>query len=208
MNEYIESLIPDESEILTKLRAYALDTRSPILRREAAQFMRVLTSLRRPGKILEAGTCIGYSAILMAECAPGAKIETVEIDPDIALIARRNIEEAGLSGRIRVIVGDATEVFSSLSGTYDMIFVDSAKGQYIHMYEDIIRLLASGGLLVCDNCIFYDKIYDEPQDAPHKHRTIVANMRAFLTKAMNDPCLSATLLEVGDGMLVAAKKGE
>ncbi len=86
-----------------------------------------------------------------------------------------------------------------------MIFLDSAKGQYIHLYDDLKRLLTAGGLLVCDNCIFYDKILVSPEEAPHKHRTIVQNLRAFLTKATGDPAYTATLLQTGDGMLIATK---
>jgi predicted O-methyltransferase YrrM len=141
----------------------------------------------------------------MAKAAPKAKIETVEIDPDMAGIARSNIVKAGLGDRIRVILGDASDVFPALSGNFDMIFLDSAKGQYVRLLDDVVRLLSPGGLLVADNCIFYGKVYDDPASAPHKHRTIVANMRSFLERVLDGSEFQGTLLETGDGMLAAVR---
>ena len=205
MDDFLTTLLPTESPRLEALRCYAEEYRVPILRADAAAFMRTLTTLHQPKRILEIGTAIGYSALLMAECSPESRIDTVEIDPDTALKARRNIEEAGCKDRIRVIIGDGNEVLPALPGPYDMIFLDSSKGQYIHLYDDLKRLLLPGGLLVCDNCIFYDKIFTRPEDAPHKHRTIVHNLREFLTKATHDADYTASLLQVGDGMLVVTK---
>ena len=208
MNELAALFMRPESELLTGIRRVAEAEGVPILRRDSASLLSVLTQLKKPGKRLEAGTAVGYSALLMSEAAPDAFIETVEIDPDTALRARENIERAGKSGSIRVILGDASEVFPSLSGSYDMIFLDSAKGQYIRLLPDVIRLLGRGGLLVADNCIFYGKVEEEPSQAPHKHRTIVANMRAFLSEISSDPRFCHTLLETGDGMLVAVFSGD
>ena len=181
------------------------------MRPDSASLLLTLTALKKPARILETGTAIGYSAILMASAAPGAEIETVEIDPDMASLARANISRAGLGDRIRVILGDASEVLPALRGTYDMIFLDSAKGQYVHLLDDVLRLLPSGGLLVADNCIFYGKVFDEPSSAPHKHRTIVVNMRAFLDRVLRSGEdggrveFRGTLLETGDGMMVAVR---
>lgn len=205
MDTFLSTLLPKETTQLEALRAYAREYHVPILREDAAGLMRTLTTLHKPTRILEIGTAIGYSALLMHECSPDAHIDTVEIDPDTALIARKNIEDGGAKEQIRVIIGDGNEVLPALPGPYDMIFLDSAKGQYIHLYDDLKRLLVPGGLLVCDNCIFYDKIFTRPEDAPHKHRTIVHNLRAFLTKATHDADYTATLLQVGDGMLIVTK---
>ena len=209
MTEYISSLLSCDDGFLLGLREFAEAHRIPILRKDSASLLAALTALKKPSRILEAGTAIGYSSVLMAKACETARIETVEIDPEAVLQARGNIARAGLSGRIRVILGDATEVFASLSDSvrYDMIFLDSAKGQYLHMFGDVCRLLAPGGLLVADNCIFYGKVFDEPEKAPHKHRTIVANMRAFLENVLSGGSFRGTLLETGDGMLVAVKNG-
>lgn len=206
-DSYIESVFPEEKGILKELREYALAYNVPVIRPGSSFLLRTLTSLKNPKKILEAGTAIGYSAILMGECCPEAIIHTVEIDQDTAVLAMENIRKSG-NGSIRVIVGDCVEVFSSLSGTYDMIFVDSAKGQYIHMFDDIVRLLNPGGLLVCDDCCFYGKISSSPEDAPHKHRTIISNMRNFIDKIMNSGYFTASLISEGDGMLIATRTGK
>lgn len=205
-NFFINEMLPAETGIEKELRDYANEHRVPILRRDAAAFLRTLVSLKKPSRILEVGTAIGYSAILMSKSSPESHIDTVEIDADSVVLARQNIRKAGAENQIRVIAGDGNEVLAALTKPYDMIFMDAAKGQYIHLYDDAMRLLNKDGLLVCDNCIFYGKVLDKPEDAPHKHRTIVANLRAFLEKMMNDSALDASLLDVGDGMAIACKK--
>lgn len=207
--QFIYDLLPAESYEEQQLREYAAVHHVPILRRDAAAFMRTLVSLSKPESILEVGTAIGYSAILMCKSSPGCHIDTVEIDPDSVVLSRKNIREAGFENNIRVIAGDGAEVLSALNKKYDIIFMDAAKGQYINLFDDSIRLLKEGGLLICDNCIFYGKVFDKPEEAPHKHRTIVTNLRAFLEKMMSDERLKASLLDVGDGMALATKiKGE
>lgn len=203
---FINEILPVETGFEKELRDYASEHRVPILRRDAAAFLRTLVSLKKPSRILEVGTAIGYSAILMSKSSPESHIDTVEIDADSVVLARQNIKKAGAENQIRVIAGDGNEVLAALTKPYDMIFMDAAKGQYIHLYDDAMRLLNKDGLLVCDNCIFYGKVLDKPEDAPHKHRTIVANLRAFLEKMMNDSALDASLLDVGDGMAIACKK--
>lgn len=205
MEPYIQQLLQDSDAFLIHLRAEAQRNNVPIVREDTAALLRFLVSCHKPASILESGTAVGFSSILMAKYndAPDLHIDTIEIDPDTAATARRNIQSAGLSENIRVILGDAAEVFDCLTGSYDMIFVDSAKGQYLHMYEDIKRLLKPGGLLVCDNVIFYGKIFDAPEQAPHKHRTIVNNMRSFLERLFQDEDYISTLLEIGDGVTLS-----
>ena len=214
MNDYLKFLATEKNNFLAELRQHADSANVPILRADAAALMRVMTTLRSPRRILEAGTAVGYSAILMATCCHNSQgecivnIDTVELDMDTAVIAKENIRKAGYEKNIRVIVGDAGEVFSCLGGSevYDMIFVDSAKSQYIEMYDDIKRLLKPGGLLVCDNVIFYGKIFDEPEKAPHKHRTIISNLRAFLEKLTSDDDYTTSVIETGDGMTISVKR--
>lgn len=209
ITSFIEGILPAEAPEEQELRAYAEANRVPILRRDAAAFLRTLAAVKRPERILEVGTAIGYSAAIVGRILPESHIDTVEIDPEAVIRARENFKKLGLDDRIRVIHGDGAEVLAALSKSYDMIFLDAAKGQYLSLYDDTVRLLNPGGLLVCDNCIFYGKITEDPETAPHKHRTIVTNLRAFLKKLMSDPRFTASLLHVGDGMAVACKhKGE
>ncbi len=205
MKAYIQQLLQDRDPFMAELRAEAITHNVPVVREDTASLLRLLVKYHRPSRILETGTAIGFSSILMAKASdhPALHIDTVEIDPDMASTARRNIQKAGLSKNIRVILGDAREVLGCLTGVYDMIFVDSAKGQYIHMYDDLKRLLKSGGILICDNVIFYGKIFDSPEQAPHKHRTIVTNMRSFLERLFKDTDYTSTLLEIGDGITLS-----
>lgn len=203
--EFINDVIPEESAGEQELRNYAAAHRVPILRSDAAALLRTLAALKQPDRILEIGTAIGYSAAILSGVLPNSHIDTVEINADAVIKARENFRKLNRSGQIRVIAGDGAEVMASLTQPYDMIFLDAAKGQYLTLYDDAMRLLRTGGLLVCDNCIFYGKITVNPEYAPHKHRTIITNMRAFLNKMMSDPRLQASLLNVGDGMAVACK---
>lgn len=208
MNSYLQQLLQDKDPFLAELRRKALEDNVPIVREDTGALLRYLVKKHQPATILEAGTAIGFSSILMSkayhEASPQGypQIDTIEIDPDTAATARRNIEAAGLSN-IHVILGDAAEVVSCLNGKYDMIFVDSAKSQYIQMYDDVKRLLKPGGILICDNVVFYGKIFDTPEEAPHKHRTIVTNLRAFLERLFEDPDFTSTLLEIGDGITLS-----
>lgn len=208
MEPYIQKLLQDQDPFLVNLRAEAQLHHVPIVREDTAALLRFLVKYHKPSCILEAGTAIGFSSILMAKCSenPSLHIDTVEIDPDTAAAARKNIQAAGYSRNIRVILGDAGEVLSCLTGCYDMIFVDSAKSQYLHMYDDLKRLLKPGGLLICDNVIFYGKIFDVPEEAPHKHRTIITNMRNFLETLFQDEDYTSTLLEIGDGVTLSHLK--
>ena len=216
MNDYLRELLIEKNDFIREVRQHAESENVPILRADAAALMQTLTALKAPRRILEAGTAVGYSAILMADCCRDAtgkcyvNIDTVELDLDTARIAKDNIKKAGLDNNIRVIAGDAAEVLSCLSAdeSYDMIFIDSAKSQYIEMYDDIKRLLKPGGLLVCDNVIFYGKIFDPPEVAPHKHRTIIANLRAFLEKLTSDDDYTTSIIETGDGMTISVKRKE
>ena len=208
MEKYIEQILPEETGFAAEMRLTAEQERIPILRRDSAALLRVLTRMHRPARILEVGTAIGYSAFLMVSVLrTPPHIDTVEIAPDMVCRARRNFTQGGVSGCIRVINGDAAEVLPALQHPYDMIFLDGAKGQYLRLYEEIRRLLNPEGLLVCDNCIFYGKINTAPEAAPHKHRTIIANMREFLQRLTSDPEFQTVVLEAGDGMAVAVRTG-
>ena len=213
MDAYISHLLQEKDPFLSELRQSALSRNVPIVREDTASLIKVLVAEHKPRRVLETGTAVGYSAIMIAKARLAAdresplNIDTVEISPDMVTEARHNIASAGLEDKINTILGDAAEVLACLSGKYDLIFIDSAKSQYAQMYDDIKRLLAPGGLLICDNVIFYGKIYDAPADAPHKHRTIVTNMRNFLERLTADKEFNSAILETGDGVALAYYRG-
>ncbi len=201
------------NEKLSEMRRFASRCcdNDPIIRENTAAMLKTLVSLKRPARILEAGTSIGYSALLTAltlkELGVEFKIDTVEIDEDTADKAKANFLQQGIDS-IRVIIGDSVEVFSCLSGKYDMIFLDSSKSHYIDMLPDCRRLLNKGGLLVADDIIFYGKSLEAPENSPHKHRTIIANLRKFVDVIKTDEAFTAFVDPIDDGVLVAVYNGE
>ncbi|MDR0286162.1 MAG: O-methyltransferase [Clostridiales bacterium] len=208
-HDYIIGLLKQETGILGRMRKYAEENSVPVVRADVAHLLSILVKNFLPGRILEAGAAIGYSAILMAlaiEPVQKAHIDTVELNMEMVIMSRRNIEQANLKNvTVRVIAGDCGEVFTCLENGYDMIFLDAAKGHYIELYDDIKRLLNPGGLLVCDNVLFKGNTCKDPQQIKRKNRTIVINMRNFLDRITKDPDFETTILEAGDGVSVSVR---
>ena len=152
MVTFIHSLEMPENELLETIEQEALDTYVPIIRKETKSLLKVLLCMQKPMNILEVGTAIGFSALVMSEYAPeGSHITTIEKYEKRIPIARENFRRAGKEDKITLIEGDALEVMKGLTGSYDFIFMDAAKGQYIHYLPEVLRLLSPGGLLVSDN---------------------------------------------------------
>ncbi|MBP1587956.1 MAG: O-methyltransferase [Clostridia bacterium] len=180
----------------------------PYLRENSAALYSLLLRLKRPVRIFEAGTLYGYSALLAAftlkscgEC--DFKIITCELSEENAKIAADNFKKAGFDGQIEVITGDAAEVLQCLSGAFDLIFLDSAKGQYVNMLPDIKGHLADGGLLVCDDILYHELSGIPASEAPHKHRTIVNNLARFVDAIKNDGGFTGVIDSMDDGLLLA-----
>ncbi len=204
MTAYIQSLEMPESEICGRLREEARRDRVPIIRVETASLLRLLVQMTRPMRILEVGTAIGYSAILMSECMPqGANITTIEkYEPRIP-VARENIRLSGKEACIELIEGDALEVLKGLEGPYDFIFMDAAKGQYIHFLPELMRLLPVGGVLVSDNVLQDGDVMESRYAVTRRNRTIHSRMREYLYALKHDPQLQTAVLSVGDGMTIS-----
>ncbi|NMA67316.1 MAG: O-methyltransferase [Clostridiaceae bacterium] len=205
ISQYIRSVINREKGLLKKMEEYARLNHIPIINPESAAFLKVLTKIHKPLRILEVGTAIGYSSIIIAKASPLAVIDTIEIDEDIAKIAEKNIGTSGVEERIRVIVGDALEVMQCLSATYDMIFLDAAKGQYIEYFPEALRLLNPGGILISDN-ILYKGLVAQKGQVIHKHRTITNKLREYIKLICNDKDLETSIIPIGDGMAVSFKE--
>ncbi len=204
MTAYIQSLEMPESELCGRLREEARRDRVPIIRVETASLLRLLVQMTRPMRILEVGTAIGYSAILMSECMPqGAHITTIEkYEPRIPA-ARENIRLSGRESSIELIEGDALEVLKGLKGSYDFIFMDAAKGQYIHFLPELMRLLPAGGLLVSDNVLQDGDVMESRYAVTRRNRTIHSRMREYLYALKHDPRLQTAVLSVGDGITLS-----
>ena len=203
---FINSLDPGNPSYLNEIEKYALETYVPIIRKDMQAYLRYLMKSIRPMKILEVGTAIGFSALLMSEYAPvGCQITTIEnYEPRIP-IAKENFKKSGKDKVITLLEGDALKILPTLSDTYDLIFMDAAKGQYINYLPDLLRLLKSGGTLVSDNVLQDGDIIESKYAIVRRNRTIHNRMREYLYELKHNDQLTTAILPVGDGITVSVK---
>lgn len=204
---YINSLDRGNTEILDTIEREALDSYVPIIRKEMQSFLKLLLAMQKPKRILEVGTAVGFSAILMAEYNPeNCEIVTIENYEKRIPIARENFIRAGKEKQITLIEGDATEVLKTLEEPFDMIFMDAAKGQYINFMPDVLRLLKKNGVLVSDNVLQDGDIIESHFVVTRRNRTIHKRMREYLYELTHRDDLVTAVLPIGDGITVSTKK--
>ena len=207
MVTYIHSLETPENPLIEEIEQEALDTFVPIIRKETQSFLKVLLMMKKPLHVLEVGTAIGFSAILMSEYIPeDGHITTIEKYEKRIPIAKENFKRAGKEKQISLIEGDALEVMQSLEGPYDFIVMDAAKGQYIHYMPEAIRLLASGGILISDNVLQDGDIIESRYAVERRNRTIHSRMREYLYELKHNNALQTSILPLGDGVAFSVKK--
>ena len=207
MVTYIRSLERPENPVIEVIEQEALENFVPIIRKETQSFLKVMMLMNRPARVLEVGTAVGFSAILMSEYLPeGSRITTIENYEKRIPIARNNFKRAGKEEQITLIEGDALEVMKTLEGPYDFIFMDAAKGQYIHWLPDIVRLLAPGGILLSDNVLQEGELIESHYLVERRNRTIYKRMREYLYQLKHHPLLLTTILPLGDGVSVSVKQ--
>ena len=179
----------------------------PIIRKETAAFLKTMVASARPMRILEVGTAVGYSALLMAQVMPdGAHITTIEkYEPRIPL-ARAHFREAGMEGRITLIEGDAGKVLDGLADPFDFIFMDAAKGQYIHWLPRILELLEPGGVLFSDNVLQDGNIVESRFAVERRDRTIHSRMREYLYTLKHMEELETSIIPIGDGVALSVRR--
>ncbi len=206
LSVYINSLDDGYSPLLRRLAKEAAAEDVPIVRKETASFLKTLAAIKRPSRILEVGTAVGYSALLLAENLPaGSRITTIERDAGRLARARENFRLAGREGQITLLAGDAAEILPELSGPFDFIFMDAAKGQYIHYLPDILRLLSPGGCLVSDNVMQDGDVIESRFAVERRNRTIHARMREYLYELKHNDTLTTSIIPLGDGVAVSIK---
>jgi predicted O-methyltransferase YrrM len=170
-------------------------------------FLKFLLQVQKPRKILEVGTAVGFSALLMSEYAPeGCTITTIEKYEKRIPIARENFKRAGKEDRITLLEGDAMEILKGLDDSYDFIFMDAAKGQYIYYLPELLRLLPEGGILVSDNVLQDGDVIESRFAVERRNRTIHARMREYLYVLTHSDELTTSILPLGDGVTVSVRK--
>ena len=206
MTAYINSLDPGNTPFLNELEQEAVNTYVPIIRKEMQSFLKVMLSIIRPEKILEVGTAIGFSTLLMCEYNPVAcHVTTIENYPVRIPIARENFKKAGREEQITLLEGDATEILKKLNGSYDFIFMDAAKGQYIHFLPDILRLMKKGSVLISDNVLQDGDIVESRFLVERRNRTIHKRMREYLFELKHNEQLMTSVVPLGDGITISVK---
>ena len=181
MESYINSLYSGNTPLLDAIEQEARDTFVPVIRQETQALLRLLLSMKRPENILEVGCAIGFSALLMCNYAPeGCHITTIEKYEKRIPAARANFARAGKEDQITLLEGDAAQILPGLTDTYDFIFMDAAKGQYLHFFPDVMRLLRAGGVLVCDNVLQDGDIIESRFAVERRNRTNHSRMREYL----------------------------
>ena len=206
MVTYIRSLEVPESPIIEAIEQEAIRDRVPIIRKEMQSFLKVLLMIKKPMKILEVGAAVGFSSILMSEYMPeGGHITTIENYDKRIPIARKNFEKAGKEEQIDLIEGDALEVMRDLEGPYDLIFMDAAKGQYIHYLPEVMRLLRADGVLVSDNVLQEGDIIESRFAVERRNRTIHSRMREYLYELKHNRQLQTSIIPLGDGVALSVK---
>ena len=204
---YINSLDTGNTSILDQIEKEALDSYVPIIRKEMQQFLKLLLAMKCPMRILEVGTAVGFSSILMAEYDPvPCEITTIENYEKRIPIAKENFIRAGKEKQITLLEGDAAQILPTLTETYDFIFMDAAKGQYIHFMPDILGLLGSEGTLVSDNVLQDGDIIESRFAVTRRNRTIHKRMREYLYELTHDERLVTAVLPIGDGVTVSTWK--
>ncbi len=200
---YLRDLLPKREGLSLRMEQFAKEYGVPISQPETMKLLEVLIRLGRVDSVLEVGCAIGYSAIHF--CLAGAsRVDTVELSPEAARVARQNFAQAGLSQAITLLEGDAREILPTLNGEYDMIFMDAAKAQYQEFFPHCMRLLKKGGLLVSDNVLYKGMIATDELVLRRKI-TIVKRLRQYLSMLSSHEELETTVLPIGDGVALSYK---
>lgn len=195
----------EKEEILKKIKEEALENHVPIVEDEPLKVIETILKLKRPNRILEVGTAVGYSAINFSKylCGENSKLKTIELKESMYNKALENITAMGLNDKIEAMNADATEYMKNIPDEeqYDVVFIDAAKGQYLVFLEEAIRLTKVGGVIIADNMLYRGRTLSDYND--HKHRTATNRLREYLVVMEEDERLDSTLIKIGDGLAIS-----
>ena len=206
MEEYLRGLIGESSGRLKELEGFAKENGVPIVQKEAGKFLELMVSMKKPLKILELGTAIGYSSILMYDASKtNPDIVTIERSKEMIELAKENIKRFNLEDKITIKEGDCLEVLENLDEKFDLIFMDAGKGHYNHFLPHCLRLLKEDGIIIADNVLFRGMV---PSQELVKRRkiTIVKRMRTYLEMVSNDENLITSVIPMGDGIAITKRR--
>ena len=192
--------------LFKEMEQFAEKNRVPIIKEAERKIFREIMEKYQPEYILEIGTAIGYSALLMAHCGQGAKIKTLELSEERARTAQSFIDRSPYKDDIEIVVGDAGETLLSLAATemFDMVFIDAAKGQYPDYLQKILPHLNAGGVIVTDNVLFRGYVLGTGKP-PRRYKTIVKRLREYLQIINDEKIFKTMIYEDGDGLAVSQK---
>lgn len=203
---FINSLNPEIDSLVYRIEREAREQEVPIVRTETRELLKVLELIQKPKRILEVGTAVGFSSIYMSQYLPeGGSITTIEKYPPRIEAAKKNFARTGTEKVITLLEGDAADILRELSGSYDMIFMDAAKGQYIHFFPEVIRLLAPGGMLISDNVLQDGDVLESHYAITKRNRTIHSRMREYLYEIKHHPLLETAIVPIGDGVTISTR---
>lgn len=206
MIAFIDSFDKGNTPFLNQIEKEAKKDEVPIIRTQTQTLLRFLMAAHKPKDILEVGCAVGFSSLLMAEYAPDSRIVTIEKYEKRIPVARENFRRARLEDRITLLEGDAADILAGMEGSFDFIFMDAAKAQYIRFLPDALRLLRQGGLLVSDNVLQDGDVLESRFAVTRRNRTIHARMREYLYAITHHEELETVILPVGDGVSISTKK--
>jgi predicted O-methyltransferase YrrM len=204
--DYINSLATDDEASLMKIEKSARENFVPIIRKETKELLKVLVLMKQPKHILEVGTAVGFSALYMNQYQPeDGRITTIERNDKRIQKAKENFAMMGKEAAITLLEGDAADVLKSLEQTYDMVFVDASKGQYIHFLDELLRLIPVGGVLVSDNVLQDGDVVKSRYAIERRNRTIHKRMREYLYQITHMDEFETVVLPIGDGVTVSVR---
>ena len=203
---FINSMNIEDDGITGKIEEEAREGGVPIIRKETKEFIKTMLLIRKPVRILEVGTAVGYSSIYMCGYIDdAAHITTIENWKPRIDQAKINFKRAGVESRVALLEGDAAEVLAGLDGSYDFIFMDAAKGQYINYLPDVLRLLEKGGVLISDNVLQDGEVLDSRFVVERRNRTIHSRMREYLYELKHNEQLETSIIPLGDGVALSVR---
>ncbi len=206
INSYLRTIQPHYDGVLGEIEKESRDAQVPVIPHETARLLSVLLTMKKPKNILEVGTAVAFSSGRMSRYLQhGGTIKTLDRYELMLKDARKNIARMGLEDTIKILEGDAADILPTLTGPYDVIFLDAAKGQYSAFLPHCLRLLPVGGLLIVDDVLQGGDIAKTRFSVPRRQRTIHKRLRNFLWDISHNDALESSIVPIGDGLAVCVK---